>query len=135
MTWRDNAACGRTNLPWLHPTRATGEETEAMIAVCATCPVRPECKADMQRHGDHVDVFRAGAVWGWSGRPRRLKKCRVCKLRFAPTSETTKVCGRACQRLLPARERMVLVRGSRLPASVVAIGKSSRKAARKRLEA
>ena len=91
MTWRDNAACGRTNLPWTRPLRATAVELEAMLRACRDCPVHTQCAADMRVRGDNVDVVRAGTVWSWTGKPVPTPRCADCGRRFIRTT-TNRTC-------------------------------------------
>ena len=62
--WRDHAACLGASPDLFFPERGDTEGTEAALAVCATCPVRPDCLAA------HIDE-REGVWGGTSARQRR----------------------------------------------------------------
>ena len=102
--WQDQAACkGKTDLFFsgLPQRQATA------IAICATCPVRPECR-------------KAGAgepfgVWGGIAPPKQPRLCLWCKTVIGSRSRPNKkFCSTRC---LYAAKDAVRRRGESLEAS------------------
>lgn len=56
MTWRLHVACDGTAVDFFDP-----EQTNQALAICAGCPVRPECLAEALQLTPKGD---AGGVWG-----------------------------------------------------------------------
>jgi hypothetical protein len=88
--WRDRAACVTCDVPhaiWIKPAKATRTQYAAMEQACATCPVKAECTADMDRHQDWVG-FRAGTWWttnrGSTHERRAVRRVPAPKLSSLP---------------------------------------------------
>ncbi len=62
--WRGSALCAQTDPEVFFPTK--GQPTQAAKAVCAACPVRPQCLEDAL-----ADDVRFG-VWGGLSTRERL---------------------------------------------------------------
>lgn len=66
--WQDDAACkGKTKLFF----SGLPQRQAAAVAICATCPVRPEC-----REAGKDEVF---GVWGGIVPPKKYGVCTWCQ--------------------------------------------------------
>lgn len=106
MSWQDRASCRpgtpAAELPWTEAVVRRSEQT-VMRAVCATCPVRPECESErIARPSSEQQGMRAGVSVNQAVRHDAV--CAVCGARFESAAVNAKVCSDAC-RTIRDRER------------------------------
>ena len=109
FVWWHAAACKDIDPDLFHPSE--GQSTAAARAVCATCPVRPECLDWALRNGERFGVWggtsererrrmrRPGPVV----QPQTTKFCVCCSDVYLPSGRAQLFCSAECRKFHTTR--------------------------------
>ena len=99
--WWERAKCRGVDPDLFFPSR--GDSGREALAVCAECPVQPQCLQYALDNGERLGIW--GGTTGKQRRKMRRprKACASCSTRFRPTQSNARYCSDSCRRLGRAR--------------------------------
>ena len=108
MAWRDHAACRGTNPDLFHPERGDTETVRAALAVCAACPVQPECATASAREPI--------GIWGGTTAAQRERNRPPTPPKTRPVCVAQGCASPVRVRLWCARHYQIIARHGAIPA-------------------